>query len=173
MLLGLLVTTACVAAMGWAFMALTAPSDEASADDAPGISRWQSTAVGDAGACQLEILEAVNEAGTRYRISGIARAPAGATLWILAHGEETTGKYWPQIPPVKVGADHRFSELIYLGGFHQTGRHFEVALVAVDGREQHRMGELWERGMHDDWVPIDLPAGVCPASVRAIEKPWL
>ncbi len=121
--------------------------------------------------CGLSIDSVKRTGGNRYRVAASARVPGEAHVWLLAHGEEVAGLWWLQLPelPTKT-TETSWSVNVMLGGGHQQGDHYGIALVAVDA-SIHRVLEVeWARSMQNRERPMMLPPGLCQAAVVQVHR---
>jgi hypothetical protein len=124
--------------------------------------------------CSIEIT--LPKAGAQVRrdalVSGTAKIPASAHLWVLAHKKGLKG-WWPQGGGEADISDGNW-EVLVIFGKPNTGEigTFEVAAVAVDKATNEDLKRWVEEAPRKDYQPINFPNPIegCPFKRVTVEK---
>lgn len=122
--------------------------------------------------CRLEITSPKMGAQVRRDalVSGTAKIPPSAHLWVLAHKNGLKG-WWPQGGGEADISDGNWEVLVTFGKPSEIGT-FEVAAVAVDKSTNEDLKRWVEEAQRKEFQPINFPNPVegCPFRKVTVEK---
>jgi len=130
---------------------------------------------GPAPACLIKLAEPHDgqQVGRSVTVKGTATLPAGGHLWVFARRENFQDQdvWWPQAEGRVDPTTGEWKVSTSIGEPRDIGWSFDIAVAVFKEAENLELkNQVREAMKSGNWLPIEMPASICPPQFLKVKK---